>query len=49
MSGYPDEAPILGDVDQDGVLDVVIGSNAGHLWAFRGFSFLFSFFFLILG
>jgi len=36
MSGYPDEAPILGDVDQDGVLDVVIGSNAGHLWAFRG-------------
>eukprot|EP00211_Chloroparvula_japonica_P002762 CAMPEP_0119155724 /NCGR_PEP_ID=MMETSP1310-20130426/51895_1 /TAXON_ID=464262 /ORGANISM="Genus nov. species nov., Strain RCC2339" /LENGTH=519 /DNA_ID=CAMNT_0007148327 /DNA_START=6 /DNA_END=1565 /DNA_ORIENTATION=+ len=36
ISGHADDTGVLADMDSDGVLDVVIGTNAGHVWAFKG-------------
>lgn len=36
ISGYPNQPPSIGDLDGDGLLDIVIGSTAGHIWALRG-------------
>ena len=36
LSGFPTVGATVGDVNNDGVLDVVVGTNAGHLWAMDG-------------
>lgn len=35
-SSTANHAPVLGDVDGDGILDVVLVTVAGHVWAFSG-------------
>jgi len=36
ISGYPNQPVTIGDVDGNGVLDLVVGTTEGHLWALRG-------------
>jgi len=35
VTGYPTEAPVIGDIDGDGLLDIVVATNEGHIWAFQ--------------
>lgn len=32
ISGYPNQPVTIGDVDGNGVLDLVVGTTEGHLW-----------------
>jgi len=36
LSSPVNHAPILGDIDGDGALDVVVVASIGHVWAFSG-------------
>eukprot|EP01114_Cavostelium_apophysatum_P007935 TRINITY_DN2015_c0_g1_i4.p1 TRINITY_DN2015_c0_g1~~TRINITY_DN2015_c0_g1_i4.p1 ORF type:complete len:619 (-),score=171.94 TRINITY_DN2015_c0_g1_i4:75-1931(-) len=36
ISGYSNQAPVIGDVNGDGELDVVLGTTEGHIFAFDG-------------
>eukprot|EP01080_Neovahlkampfia_damariscottae_P010387 gene10387-2916_t len=36
LSGYIDKTPMIGDINGDGILDIVIGTSTGHIWAVRG-------------
>ena len=33
LSGYASAPPVFADVDGDGILDILIGTSAGHIWA----------------
>ena len=33
ISGYPNQPPSVGDINGDGVLDLVVGTTEGHIWA----------------
>ena len=36
ISGAPDEEAKIADINLDGTLDIVIGTNVGHIWAIDG-------------
>lgn len=33
MTGYPPETMQVGDIDANGVLDIVFGTTMGYIWA----------------
>ena len=33
ISGYPNQPVTVGDIDGNGVLDLVVGTTEGHVWA----------------
>jgi len=33
ISGYSSASPVFADIDGDSVLDILIGTSAGHIWA----------------
>lgn len=36
MSGFSAQGPTMGDINGDGVVDVVLATNTGHVWAMNG-------------
>ena len=36
MSGFSSQGPTLGDVNGDGVVDVIVATTNGHVWALNG-------------
>ncbi len=36
ITGFSAQGPTLGDIDNDGVVDVVVATTRGHLWALNG-------------
>lgn len=36
ISGYSAQGPTLGDINNDGIVDVVVATTNGHLWALNG-------------
>jgi outer membrane protein assembly factor BamB len=36
LSGFIDKTPMIGDINGDGILDIVVGTSTGHIWAVRG-------------
>lgn len=36
LSGYCSQPPVVADINNDGVLEIVVGTSTGHIWAVRG-------------
>ena len=36
ISGFAAQSATFGDIDGDGVMDVVVGTVPGHVWALKG-------------
>lgn len=36
MSGFSTQGPTLGDINGDGIVDVVLATSSGHIWAMNG-------------
>jgi outer membrane protein assembly factor BamB len=36
ISGYSNQSPVLADINNDGILDLIVGTSTGHIWALNG-------------